>query len=211
LLVIKGDYNPRQPLPLIPMSDGVGEVVETGEGVDRVEVGNRVAGIFAQEWLDGPLDLEARASIVTSSSNEKLEKVESLGVDDTINYRDTPDWDREVRRMTGAGVDHIVEVGGAGTLPKSLNSVKLGGSVYVIGVLSGVAAEIQLTSIMMKQVRVQGILVGSRRTFESMNRFVEEHGLRPVVDRVYPFDRAPDAFNRLAAGGHFGKLVIRVG
>jgi NADPH:quinone reductase-like Zn-dependent oxidoreductase len=149
--------------------------------------------------------------IVTSSHDEKLQRARDLGAADGINYKTTPEWGKAVLGLTdGAGVDHIVEVGGAGTLGQSLRAVRVGGHVAMIGVLTG-AGEAAVTPILMKNVRVQGIYVGSRSMFEDMNRAISLHKLRPVVDRVFPFDQARDAYAHLAGGGHFGKVVVRVG
>jgi NADPH:quinone reductase-like Zn-dependent oxidoreductase len=149
--------------------------------------------------------------IATSSHDEKLQRVKDLGASDGINYKTTPEWGKAVLALTGgAGVDHVVEVGGAGTLGQSLKAVKVGGHVAMIGVLTG-AGEAAVTPILMKNVRVQGIYVGSRAMFEDMNRAIGLHKLRPVVDRVFPFAEARDAYAHLASGGHFGKVVIRVG
>jgi NADPH:quinone reductase-like Zn-dependent oxidoreductase len=108
-------------------------------------------------------------------------------------------------------VDQVVEVGGAGTLEQSLRAVRVGGTVSVIGVLSGVAAELNIIPILMQNVRLQGILVGSREGFESMNRAFAAHEIRPVVDRVFDLADAPEAFRFMGSGGHFGKICIRVG
>jgi NADPH:quinone reductase-like Zn-dependent oxidoreductase len=292
LMVIKGLYNPKQRLPLVPLSDGVGTVAAVGEGVTRVKTGDRVAGIFMQKWLTGDVTEEKSRSslgaqaegilaenvvldedglvhvpahlsdeeaatlpcaavtawnaliasgdvkpgssvliqgtggvslfalqfarlagarlIATSSNDAKLERAKKLGADDGINYKTTPDWDKPVRELTGgAGVDHIVEVGGAGTLPKSLKAVRMGGQISLIGVLSG-AGDINPMPILMKNVRVQGIYVGSRDMFDAMNRAIALHKLRPVVDRVFPFAEARDAYRYLESAAHFGKIVIRV-
>jgi len=293
LLMVRGHYNPRQPLPLIPCSDGVGEVIAAGDGVERVAVGDRVATIFSQTWiggppsaeklsgtLGGPLDgtlaeemvigaagvvpvpehltdseaatlpcaavtawsalveqgsvvagdvvvvqgtggvsifalqfaqlLGARV-IVTSSSDAKLERARELGAWKTINYKDDPQWGKTIRRFTdGVGADHVIEVGGAGTLEQSLKAVRVGGQISVIGVLSGVASEINIIPILMQHVRLQGILVGSREGFERMNRAIAAHGLRPEVDRVFGFDDAPAAFHHMAAASHFGKICITI-
>lgn len=150
--------------------------------------------------------------IATSSSDQKLERVRALGASDGVNYKTTPDWDARVRELTGAqGVDHIVEVGGAGTLPRSLRAVRMGGRISLIGVLSGGSGELGLFPILMKNVRIQGIYVGSRALFEAMNRAIAFHQLRPVIDRVFPFAEAPAALRHLESGSHFGKIVIRVG
>jgi NADPH:quinone reductase-like Zn-dependent oxidoreductase len=293
LLTVEGKYNPKQKLPLIPCSDGAGEVVEIGEGVSRVKPGDRVCGIFAQQWiageptrdkvrstLGGPLDgtlaermvlseegivkipdhltdeeaatlpcaavtawnalvteggvtagdtvlvqgtggvsifalqiaktLGARV-IATSSSGEKLERARGLGASDGINYRETPDWGAKVKELTGGtGADLVVEVGGAGTLKQSLQAVRIGGRIALIGNLAGSVSEVPLPLIFMQRVRVLGILVGHRESFAAMNRAFALHGLRPVIDRVFPFEDARAAFDLMAAGGHFGKICVRI-
>lgn len=290
LLMVEGKYNPKQALPLIPCSDGAGEVVESGEGVTRVRTGDRICTLFAQKWisgapnrerlratLGGPLDgtlaelavfdqeavvlapphlndeeastlpcaaltawsalegtkagdtvlvqgtggvslfalqlgklLGARV-IVTSSSDDKLKRVRELGADELINYREIADWGKKAKELTGgAGVDNVVEVGGAGTLQQSLQAVRFGGTVSLIGNLAGTKAEILLTQIFMQQVRVNGILVGHREGFEAMNRAIAFHGLRPVIDRAFPLEDARAAFEHMKAGGHFGKIVVRI-
>jgi NADPH:quinone reductase-like Zn-dependent oxidoreductase len=148
--------------------------------------------------------------IATSSSDEKLERARTLGASDGINYNTTPDWDARARELTGRGVDHVVEVGGAGTLSRSLRAVRMGGHVSMIGVLTGGSAEVNTLPILMKTVRVQGIFVGSRAMFEAMNRAISQHAMRPVVDRVFPFEQTPDAYRHMESGAHFGKIVIRL-
>jgi NADPH:quinone reductase-like Zn-dependent oxidoreductase len=149
--------------------------------------------------------------LATSSSDDKLARVKEMGASDGINYRSNPEWGETVRQLTaGRGVDHVVEVGGAGTLAQSLRAVRTAGHIALIGVLSGYG-QVNPLPILMKGVRVQGIYVGSRDMFEAMNRAVALHRLRPVVDRVFPFDRAPDAFRYLESAAHFGKIVIRLG
>jgi len=149
--------------------------------------------------------------LLTSSRDDKLERARALGAHEGINYVTTPDWDKAARSLTGgSGVDHVVEVGGAGTMEKSLRSVRLGGTVSVIGVLSGGAGAVALTPILMGNLRVQGIFVGHRQSFEALNRALTLHGVRPVVDRVFPFSEARAAFEHLKSGAHFGKVVIRV-
>jgi NADPH:quinone reductase-like Zn-dependent oxidoreductase len=291
LLVARGQYNPRMRLPIVPLSDGVGEVIAAGPGVTRVKVGERVAGCFVQGWVEGPpTEAKAKTSlgggnegvlaeqvvlseegvvpvpdhlsdeeaatlpcaavtawnalaasgrvkagdtvlaqgtggvslfalqlarlhgarvIVTSSSDDKLARALALGASDGINYKTTPEWDRRARELTGGlGVDHVVEVGGAGTLPVSLRAVRYGGTVSLIGVLTG-AGEMNPMPILMKHVRVQGIYVGSREMFEALNRALALHRLRPVVDRVFPFDQAREALRHMESASHFGKICIR--
>ncbi|WP_422928800.1 zinc-dependent alcohol dehydrogenase family protein [Singulisphaera sp. PoT] len=292
LLVAKGLYNPKLPLPIVPLSDAAGEVEAVGPGVTNVKVGDRVAGIFMQGWISGGLtDAAARTAlggaipgvlaesvvldangvvkipehlsfeegatlpcaavtawhaifengtpkagdtvlvqgtggvslfalqfariagvrvIATSSSDEKLARVKEMGAADLINYKTTPDWDKAARKLTdGVGVDHVVEVGGSGTLPKSLGAVASGGRISMIGVLSGGGGEIGLFPVLMKAIRIQGIYVGSRAMFEAMNRAITYHKIRPVIDRVFPFEEAPAALRHMESGSHFGKIVIK--
>jgi NADPH:quinone reductase-like Zn-dependent oxidoreductase len=293
LLIVKGLYNPKLRLPLIPLSDGVGELIAVGDGVGRVKVGDRVAGLFMQSWLDGPATeaktkpslggggadgllaeyavlnqdgvvhvpehlsdeeaatlpcaaltawhalvseggvkagdtvliqgtggvslfalqfarLSGARVIATSSSDDKLARVLKMGASDGINYKTTPDWEERVREVTGGvGVDHVVEVGGAGTLGKSLRAVRVGGRIYLIGVLTG-GGQVNPMPILMRNVRVQGIYVGSRAMFEEMNRAIALHQLRPVVDRVFPFAEAREALRFLESGAHFGKIALRI-
>jgi len=293
ILMTRGLYNPRQPLPLIPCSDGVGVVDAVGEGVYRVKPGDRVSGIFAQKWLagkptraaltstlGGPLDgtltelmvlseegvvkvpdyltdeeastlpcaaLTAWTSlvveggvtagdrvlvqgtggvsvfalqiakmlgaevIVTSSADDKLEKARAMGADHTINYSTHKKWSDEVMRLTNKeGVDLVVEVGGAGTIDQSIRSVRPGGHISMIGILSGGSQELLLTRVLMQNIRIQGILVGHRDGFEAMNRAFALHQIRPAVDRVFAFDEAVRAMEFVASGKHFGKVCVRI-
>jgi len=146
--------------------------------------------------------------IATSSSDAKLARVRELGASDVINYKTTPDWDKEARRLTGGqGVDIIVEVGGAGTLPLSTRAIKLGGYIALIGVLTG-AGDFNPIPLLMRNIRLQGIFVGSVQMFASMLKAIEVSQMRPVIDRVFPFDQAVDALKYLESGAHFGKVVI---
>ena len=152
--------------------------------------------------------LGARA-IVTSSSDEKLARVREMGAWETINYQSDPNWDRMVLDMTdGRGVDHTVEVGGAGTLTRSINATRLAGSIGLIGVLTG--GQIDPMPILRKSIRLQGIYVGNRRMFEDMNRALSLHQWKPVIDKTYDFDDVRQAYHDMRAAGHFGKLVIRL-
>jgi NADPH:quinone reductase-like Zn-dependent oxidoreductase len=147
--------------------------------------------------------------IVTSSSDEKLARAAALGASDGINYKATPDWAREVRKLTGGrGVDHVVEVGGPGTLQQSIASARLGGVVSLIGVLT--RGQIDPLPILGGGVIVRGIFVGSRSMFEDMNRAIALHGIVPVVDRVFGFEEARDAYRALKSAVHVGKLVIAI-
>jgi NADPH:quinone reductase-like Zn-dependent oxidoreductase len=291
LLVVKGLYNPKLRLPMVPLSDGVGEVVAVGDGVTRVKVGDRVCPLFMQKWLGGEVTDEkarsalggasdgvlaefavfhedgvtavpahlsnpeaatlpcaaltawhalvteghltagdtilvqgtggvsvfalqiARASgarvIATSSSDDKLARVLQLGASEGINYKTTPEWGDKARALTGAGVDHVVEVGGAGTMGQSLRAVRAGGRISLIGVLTG-AGSFNPTPILMKNVCVQGIFVGSREMFEAMNRAIAWHKLRPIVDRVFGFGEVRAALRHMESAAHFGKICIEV-
>lgn len=279
-------------LPLIPVSDGVGEVVATGDGVTRVAVGDRVCPTYFQNWtggepdaarlasgLGGPLDgvmadfvclseqgvvrvpdylsdaeaatlpcagLTAWSAIVTlgrtrpgdrvlvqgtggvalfalafaklagahvtviSSSDDKLARVRDMGADATINYRVTEDWARASREITAdrGGYDHIVELGGAKTLPLSLRAVRPGGTLSMIGVLSGLEVSASLGHIVARQVRLQGVTVGHRDGFEAMLAAMAQHKVRPVLGRTFAFEELPAALEHLRAGGHFGKTLI---
>jgi len=292
LLMVKGHYNPKLARPRIPCSDGAGEVVEVGEGVSSLKAGDRVAGIFMQNWLAGAptqakqkgalggdidgmlaeyvalpeqgvvrlpeaLSFEEAATLpcagvtawnallsahvkpgdtvliqgtggvsifalqfakllgarvlAISGHDEKLERAKRLGVNQGCNYRAVPEWSDWVLQQTGGeGVEAVIEVGGAATLPQSLKAARVGGTVTQIGVLTGVEQVFQIVPILHKQLNIKGIYVGSRADFESMNRAVESTGLRPVVDRVFELGAAREALATLEAGVHFGKVVIRV-
>jgi len=291
LLMVKGLYNPKLKLPRIPCSDGAGEVVSVGEGVAAFKPGDRVAGIFMQNWIDGPAtpvkvkgalggdidgmlaqsvilretglvsvpkhlsfeeaatlpcaavtawnalsaaDLKPGATVLiqgtggvsifalqfarlmgmrvlgVSGSDEKLERARALGLHEGLNYRQTPEWDRWVLDQTGGeGVDLVVEVGGVGTLPRSLRAVRMGGTIAQIGVLSGPSEQLPLPMILHKQAHIRGIYVGSRRDFEEMNSCIELAGLHPIVEGS-PWSQTRDVLHRMDAGAHFGKLVVTV-
>ena len=147
--------------------------------------------------------------IATSSNEEKIRSVHAMGADATVNYKSFPDWQHGVLEATAKrGVDLVVEVGGAGTLPRSIDSVRFGGKIALIGVLT--SGEINPARLMGKSATLQGIYVGSREMFEAMNRAIALHKMRPVIDRVFEFAQAQEAYRHLASASHFGKVVIRV-
>ncbi len=298
LLVVRGEYDPRFPLPLIPCSDGAGVVTEVGENVARELVGTRVLPAMAPYWLSGapnratlrrtlggPLpgaaaeelvvpaaglvsapthlsDVEAatlpcaaltafRALVelpgievsaedarplagqwvlclgtggvslfalqiaqalgaevaVTSSDDAKLELAARLGASLTINYRSVSDWGRSVRDATG-GVDHVIEVGGPGTLPNSLKATRPGGTVSLIGTVSGRPGPLDLLPAVMNQLRLQGVYIGPRETLARTAAFFERHRLRPHVHRTYSLEEGAEAFAELSRSAHAGKLCI---
>lgn len=279
-------------LPLVPLSDGVGEVVEAGEGVTRVAVGDRVCPLFFQTWmageptpetlsqpLGGPLDgcaqeylkisaegcvkvpayltdMEAACLpcaaltawralvvegglkagdtvlcqgtggvsifalqfakaagaevIITSSSDEKLDRAKQLGADHTINYTATKDWGRAARKAAGGGVDHVVEVGGAETLTQSLASIRVGGHIAIIGLLSGMVKDMNVATVFSQNARITGITVGSRTHFEDMLRAMALNEIRPVVQETFALGDLAKALGHMGAGAHFGKIGIEI-
>jgi NADPH:quinone reductase-like Zn-dependent oxidoreductase len=148
-------------------------------------------------------------TIITSSNDAKLERARSLGADQAINYKQTPEWGRSARQLTsGRGVDFVMEVGGAGTLTQSLRAIGLGGHIAIIGVLGGAAEPLQIGSMIGTGARLQGVMVGSRVMFEAMCRAIETHRIEPVVDKTFPFTEAVTALEAMRAGQHFGKIVL---
>jgi len=146
--------------------------------------------------------------IATSSSDAKLERAKKLGAAHGVNYKTTPDWDKAAVELTGGvGVDQVVEVGGAGTIAKSLGALRMGGKISMIGVLSG-AADLNPMLIMGKRANVQGISVGSTQMFEAMNRAIAVARMKPVIDKVFAFEQTPAAFRHMQSAQHFGKIVI---
>ncbi len=277
--------------PLIPLSDGAGEVVAIGAGVTRLKPRDRVAGIFFQNWLAGGSDASHAASalggvldgmlaeqvvlhedgvvtipdymtyedaaalpcaavtawhsmvtqgnmkagetililgtggvsvfalqfakaagvrtIITSSSDEKLERAKQLGASEMINYKTTPEWGKKVLELTdGVGVDQVVEVGGAGTLAQSMEAARVGGMVGLIGILAGTDGEVNPIPVLMKSLRLQGVYVGSREMFEDMLAAMSINQIKPVIDTVYPFEEARQALRLMEGASHFGKIVI---
>lgn len=292
LVVLEGGYGSfTGSLPIVPLSDGAGEVVAVGDGVRRVAVGDRVCPMFFRDWiggepdlarltqsLGGPLDgtmsdymcvpesavsrvpaafgpeqaaclpcagvtawralavlsatrpgehvlIQGSGGValfalqfarlfgahitVISSSDEKIERLRAMGADAAINYVRTPEWARATREITGGrGYDQIIELGGEKTLPQSLRCIRPGGTISMIGVLSGGALQASLGHIVTRQVRMQGITVGNRDDFEQMCRAIEQHGVAPVIDRTFAFEELVPAFERLKSGRQFGKICI---
>lgn len=150
-------------------------------------------------------------AIVTSSSDEKLTRAKAIGAAFGINYKTTPEWDKAARDFTGGrGVDQVLEVGGVATLTRSFGAIRHGGKISIIGGVSGGATELNPGLIFSKRANVQGISVGSMQSFEAMNAAIAANKIRPTIDRVFGFDEVKAAFHHMAAGAHFGKIVIRV-
>jgi NADPH:quinone reductase-like Zn-dependent oxidoreductase len=281
------------PLPLVPFSDGAGEVTAVGAGVTRVKTGDRVCPLFFQSWFSGPVTAEARFKplggpldgvlqqqmlldaegvskfpahlsyeeaatlpcagltawravaieapvgpgdtvlvqgtggvsifalqfakargakvIATSSSDEKLQRAKALGADHLINYKTTPDWGAKARELTGGkGVDLVVEVGGENTMGQSIDACRVGGSIVVIGVLGGYSSPMIIPILFSKNLHIHGISVGSREQFDDMAAHIDRWKLTPVVDQVFPFGELPAALRLMQAGGHFGKIAVRI-
>ncbi|HEX3349344.1 MAG TPA: NAD(P)-dependent alcohol dehydrogenase [Acetobacteraceae bacterium] len=181
------------------------DVGRTKPAEDVLVLGTGGVSIFALQFAG----MHGARVVATSSSDGKLERLRGMGAGATINYRSTPEWQDAVTAATGGrGVDLTVEVGGAGTLPRSIAATRMGGTIGLIGVLTG--GEINPTMIMRKTIALQGIYVGSRAMFEAMNRAITVHRLQPVIDKVFPFEDAKGAYRYLESGAHFGKVVIRV-
>lgn len=182
-------------------------LVEIGgiKGGDTVLVqGSGGVSIFALQLAH----MAGARVIATTGSPAKAERLKRMGAEAVIDYRAAPDWDKEVMKLTaGRGADIIVEVGGAGTLPRSFLAARLGGRIAVIGLLSGMAT-LDPMPILRRNLRVQGLYVGSRQMFEAMNRAIETGGLKPTIDRVFSFAEAKDAYRHLKSQNHFGKIVI---
>ncbi len=148
-------------------------------------------------------------AIVTSSSDEKLAHARNLGASETINYKKTPKWEEEARKLTdGQGVDHVIEVGGSDTLPRSLRAVRMSGAVTVIGALTGGDPTVSPVPILMNSIRVQGIFVGSRAMFERMNRAIEFHRIKPVIDKTFQWTEIKEALHYMERQQHFGKICL---
>jgi NADPH:quinone reductase-like Zn-dependent oxidoreductase len=176
-------------------------------GATVLTLGTGGVSIFAAQFAQA-LGFEV---IATSSDEGKIKRLKAMGVNKIVNYKKTPEWDQEVLAINGGkNVDHAIEVGGGGTLQRSLNVIKTGGTVSLIGVLSGLGNTINPDVVLFKNVRLQGISIGSMRMFERMNVLIEKRQLKPVIDQVYPFAQACEAYARLESAAHFGKIVIGV-
>jgi NADPH:quinone reductase-like Zn-dependent oxidoreductase len=148
-------------------------------------------------------------TLITSSSDEKLERAKALGADHTVNYRTEPEWSRPVREVTGGrGCDFIMEVGGMGTLGQSMRAIRLGGHIAIVGVVAGPGEPFNPAALIGNSAKLQGLSVGSRTMFEAMCRAMELHKISPVVDKVFPFAETKQAFESMRAGEHFGKIVV---
>jgi NADPH:quinone reductase-like Zn-dependent oxidoreductase len=181
-----------------------------------VEIGNLKAGDVVQIQGTGGVSIFAlqfarmfgARVIGTSSSAAKAERLKKMGAEAVIDYKAMPDWDKEALKLTGGrGADITVEVGGAGTLPRSFMATRIGGTIAVIGLLSGMAT-LDPMPILRRNLKVQGLYVGSTQMFEAMNRAIETNGLKPVIDKVFPFAEAKAAYRHLKGQSHFGKIVI---
>jgi NADPH:quinone reductase-like Zn-dependent oxidoreductase len=292
LMVVTGFSSWKPPVGRVPVSDGVGIIVEKGSAVTNLDVNDRIAGLFLPKWIDGKLtdeklggslggtktdgllqeyavfdqnevikvpdflsDEEAATLpcagltawhgiiekgdikpgstvliqgtggvslfsaqfalmagadvILLSSSDEKLALGKKMGINHLINYRQIPEWEKNVMDITsGRGVDHIVEVVGGSHINRSMNVIALDGTISVIGLMGGLSAELNTVKIMSRQIRLQGIEVGSKEMFTHMNEALRTHQIHPVIDHIYPFEDAKSAFSHLEKGAT-GKIVIK--
>ncbi|MCK0744535.1 zinc-dependent alcohol dehydrogenase family protein [Chromohalobacter nigrandesensis] len=168
-------------------------------------LGTGGVSIFALQFAK----LMGATVIATSSSDEKIARLKELGADHTLNYKTEPEWGKRVKALTdGRGVDHVIEVGGPGTLPQSIDAVRIGGHISLIGVLTGRGGEIPTAKLMAKQARLQGLIVGSRRDQIEMIRAIDASDLHPIIDRRFGLDEIADAFRHQEAGRHFGKICL---
>jgi len=182
-----------------------GKVVRPGDTV--LTLGTGGVSILALQLAK----LAGAYVVITSSSDEKLERAKRLGADAVVNYRRHPEWAEQVLELTGRrGADHIVEIGGAGTLPQSFQAVAHRGEIVLIGVLTPPPANLNPHALMPKSATLRGVFVGDTPMLESLLRAIDVNRLRPVIDEVFEFDAAPEAYRKLAAAAHFGKLVIRI-
>lgn len=176
-------------------------------GDSALVLGTGGVSIFALQFAR----LAGARVYMTSSSDEKLERGRALGATGLINYKRTPEWDKEVLKLTeGRGVNYVIEVGGPGTLARSMQSVAYAGKIALIGVLAGFQGDTNPHPVMRKGASLHGIFVGNRAMLERMNAAIEVNGMKPIVDRAYPFEQALDAYRYQQSGAHFGKVVIRI-
>src|SRR5690606_28050299 len=170
-------------------------------------LGTGGVSIFALQFAK----MAGASVVITSSSDEKLERAKKLGASHGVNYKTNEQWSKDVKKATGgAGVDHVVEVGGVGTLEQSIRSCKMGGHISLVGVLAGPQAPLNLTLVLMQDIRVQGVFVGPRDSFEDMNRALAQHNLKPVIDKTFVFDEIRAALDYTIAGKHFGKVCVTI-
>jgi len=287
-MIAKGLYNPNIELPLVPLSDGAGEIVAVGNDVTEYNVGDRVTSVFWQDWNAnnsnrmvstgsdaagvlseyavlpkeavlpipeymsyqeastipcaavtawtciqaakiGPGDtvlllgtggvsvlalqiLKAMQAnvIITSSSNEKLQRAKELGADHIINYKENPEWGTDAFGLSNGGVDLVIEIGGESTFPQTINALKIGGHISVIGALGGINVQLNLMQMVFKNLHVHGITVGSREDHSELNQFFEEHEIHPIIGKTVGFDDAINEIYAMPSGSHFGKIVIDI-
>jgi NADPH:quinone reductase-like Zn-dependent oxidoreductase len=208
------DFSQAATLPIAAVTAWSALVTEGGLDPSRTDnaatvltLGTGGVSIFALQFAKA---LGARV-VITSSSDEKLARAKALGADWGVNYRKEPEWDRAVLAMTGGeGADITVEIGGAGTLDRSLKATRAGGRIGMLGALTGTKAEVTVGMILMKRLRIAGIMVDSQDAFQAMNAFIERHAIRPVIDQTFSFECLPEALRLMESGGHFGKIVISV-
>ena len=176
--------------------------IRPGDAV--LTLGSGGVSVFAMQFAA----LAGARVIATTGNGAKAGRLQQFGAAHVINYRETQSWGDAAKALAGGeGVDHVVEVGGQGTFDQSVRAVRIGGVISLIGVLAGTAA-VNLTPVLMRNIRVQGVLVGSREMHGRMAAAMEAHAVRPVIDRVFPFEAAREAFEYLASGAHVGKIVI---
>ncbi|WP_374413737.1 NAD(P)-dependent alcohol dehydrogenase [Novosphingobium colocasiae] len=292
LLMVDGLYPVAMPERVVPLSDGAGEIVELGEGCNRLAVGDRVCPIFMQSWIGGDMsDADAGSAlgggidgvlaeyivvdeaglvripahmsyadastlpcaavtawnalygkepiqpgstvltlgtggvaiwalqlakaggakvIITTSSDAKGERASAMGADHVVNYAKDADWGASVRALTGGrGVDKVVDSAGPGTMAQTMAALRRGGEIAMVGVIA--QGTVDPLAILVSGLLVRGIMVGSRQHFENLAAALETHGIAPVIDRSFPFEKAGDAFEYLRKASHLGKVVIELG
>jgi NADPH:quinone reductase-like Zn-dependent oxidoreductase len=149
--------------------------------------------------------------IATSSSDEKLAKLSNLGADYLINYKKTPNWGELALELThGQGVDHVIEVGGPATLAQSMTAARIGGHISVIGILTGLGGELSIVQALIKQLRLQGVLVGNRTQQQDMIKAINTNNMRPVIDKVFALEQIVEAFQYQESNQHFGKICLEM-